>query len=128
MKVKAKECTAIITEFRKCLLQDRKPEDIPRLFRSVLLQVLDGRPKEETMSEWVMKSLANLRPNSAKIAPVNAESHGHRHSQSLSDIQMNTFNSAEKNTLPSELFYTESSQKVSGAGCGCPNRIEDLPV
>ena len=72
MKIKARECTIVITEFRKCLLQDRKPADITRLFRSVVLQVLDARPVEQSMSNWMMKSLTSLRPLSSKITPINA--------------------------------------------------------
>ncbi len=75
--MKPDECGRIITELRSCLQREPTVEEVPRLLRAVILQVLEGRPKEETMMEWMSKSLTKLRPSSSmKVAPVYADGDG----------------------------------------------------
>ena len=130
MKIKAKECTIVITEFRKCLLQDRKPADITRLFRSVVLQVLDARPVEQSMSNWMMKSLTSLRPLSSKITPINAGMEDSRNCRSLSDINMKTFESNENmaNAVNEAPKVESSIGDASERAFQRVERLEDLPV
>ena len=50
--------------------------------RTVIFQVIEGRPKEDTMSEWMMKSLKDLskyRPKSSKrIEPISLPDSGNK--------------------------------------------------
>ena len=74
MKIKPDECGRVIIMFRDALVRDPDVQEIPRILRAVLHQVLDGRPKEESMPEWVMKSITSLskyRPN-PRISPIDA--------------------------------------------------------
>ena len=73
MKVKPEESGRIIQDFRTSLLRDPTIEEIPRLMRACILQVLEGRPKEDTMTEWMMKSLTKLRP-STRVVPIGDDS------------------------------------------------------
>ncbi|KAI0219866.1 Protein RD3, partial [Lamellibrachia satsuma] len=68
MKVKPQESTVIIRMFRDALVREPPVEDIPKIFRAVIIQLLEGRPTEETIPEWVKKNLTRLRPAS-RIMP-----------------------------------------------------------
>lgn len=70
MKVKASECGKIINSFRDALLSESAVENFPKIFRTIIIRTIDNRPKDDTMSEWMMKSLSKLRKPSGKIAPV----------------------------------------------------------
>jgi hypothetical protein len=54
-------------------VRDPGEEEIPRLLRSVIHQVLEARPpREESMPEWLMRSVTSLsryRPN-PRISPI----------------------------------------------------------
>ena len=69
MKVKPQESTVIIRMFRAALVREPLVEDIPKIFRAVIIQRLEGRPTEETIPEWVKKNLTRLRPAS-RIMPL----------------------------------------------------------
>ena len=69
MKVKPQESAVIIRTFRAALVREPHVEEIPKIFRAVIIQLLEGRPAEETFPEWVRKSLVNLRPAS-RIMPL----------------------------------------------------------
>ena len=76
-KVKPAECGQVISLFRDALLNDPALTDLPRIFKACVRQVLDKRPKEETLTEWVTKhtiGLANMkiRPPS-RIVPFATE-------------------------------------------------------
>ncbi|XP_002737849.1 protein RD3-like [Saccoglossus kowalevskii] len=65
-KVKPQESGKVITRFREILLRKPCVEEIPPLFKAVLQQVLQERPKEESLGEWVLKrtaSLTKLKPS-----------------------------------------------------------------
>ena len=55
--------------------------EVPRIMKTVMYQVIEGRPKEDTMSEWMMKSLTNLskvKPKSStKITPIASPGNQH---------------------------------------------------
>ena len=71
MKVKPCECGRIITMFRDNLLREPSVEEVPRMLRAVVVMVLDGRPKEDTIPEWLSKSFTRLRPSSrVSISPI----------------------------------------------------------
>ena len=75
--VKPSECGRIITAFRDCLLNEPKVYELPRLMKACIRQVLDQRPKEESLTEWVSKKTASLtnmklRPQT-KIVPFAAD-------------------------------------------------------
>ena len=59
----------IIRMFRAALVREPAVEDIPKIFRAVIIQLLEGRPTEETLPEWVRKNLTRLRPT-ARIMPL----------------------------------------------------------
>ncbi|XP_046556557.1 protein RD3-like [Haliotis rubra] len=72
-KVSSTECGKIISLFRDAVLRERPVRELPGVMRSCVLQVIEQRPREETLSEWVTKrtmSLTSLklRPN-PKVAP-----------------------------------------------------------
>lgn len=69
MKVKPQESAVIIRMFRAALVREPLVEDIPKIFRAVIIQLLEGRPTEETIPEWVKKNLTRLRPT-ARIVPL----------------------------------------------------------
>ncbi|XP_078001170.1 protein RD3-like [Glandiceps talaboti] len=65
-KVKPQESGKVITRFREVLDRDPQVQEIPLLFKAVIQHVLQERPKEESMGEWVLKrtaSLTKLRPS-----------------------------------------------------------------
>lgn len=64
-KVKPTECGRVINIFREAVGVDVAVEEVPRLLRAAALQVLESRPKEETIPDWLTKSLTSLR----KIRP-----------------------------------------------------------
>ena len=75
MKLKPSECGRIITSFRDSLLREPEVHELPRILRAIVIQTLESRPKEESMSEWVTRrtvSLTRLRPS--KISPINDDS------------------------------------------------------
>ncbi|CAH1783089.1 unnamed protein product [Owenia fusiformis] len=76
-KVKPAECGQVITTFRNMIENVREPNEVPKVLRACVLQVLERRPKEETMSEWVTKratSLTSLRLRpSTRVAPVRCD-------------------------------------------------------
>ncbi|XP_070559935.1 protein RD3-like [Ptychodera flava] len=59
-KVKPQESGKVITRFREVLERNPKVQEIPLLFKSVIQQVLQERPKEESVGEWVLKRTASL--------------------------------------------------------------------
>jgi len=74
LKVKPDECGRVILMFRDALVREPDVHEIPRIMRAVICQVLEGRPKEETMPEWVMRSITSLtkfRPN-PRISPIHS--------------------------------------------------------
>ena len=76
-KVKPNESGQVIMMFRGSLSREPPPHEIPRILRAIIIQILEGRPKEETMTEWVVKRTASLatlriRPQS-KVTPLGPE-------------------------------------------------------
>lgn len=73
-QVKAIETSKILSLFRDTLLNEPKPYEIPRIMRACITQILQQRPKEESISEWVTRRTGSLvsvkiRP-SHKVTPV----------------------------------------------------------
>jgi hypothetical protein len=110
MKVKASECSQVINMFREALVNEPKIQDIPRILRAVINQVLDVRPKEDTMSEWMMKSLTKLKKPASKVTPVDYD--GNEMEQFPMEQSRNSTRSSSVNDKNSPVF----------------KRIEDLPV
>lgn len=88
MKVKPEECGRVISSFRESIAcQERPVSEIPRVLKAVIHPIIEGRPKEETMPEWMMRSLTNLtkiRP-SRSIVPITDDinkSHSSLHTNS----------------------------------------------
>lgn len=78
-KVKASECSRIIGIFRDALVAEPPVDKLPRILRSAVIQVIEERPKEETLTDWVTKRTASLtslrisvRPN-PKVTPLDDE-------------------------------------------------------
>ena len=74
-KIKPDECGRVILMFRDALVREPEVHEVPRILRAVICQVLDGRPKEETMPEWVMRSITSLskfRPNT-RVSPIDIQ-------------------------------------------------------
>lgn len=112
MKVKAVECGRVINSFRDALLSEPCVQDIPKIFRAVIIQILDIRPKDDTMSEWMMKSLKNLRKTSSinKVMPVNIDNEITNHPQSSGEI------------------YSQRRSSIEDINKPVFTRVEDLPV
>ncbi|XP_060593479.1 protein RD3-like [Ruditapes philippinarum] len=88
-QIKPSECGKVITQFRDSLLNEPSVTDMPRIMKACIQQVLDQRPKEETLTQWVTKrtvSLTNikLRPQS-KITPTDVDITDDVESQSTID-------------------------------------------
>lgn len=117
LKVKPDECGRIILMFRDALVREPEVHEIPRIMRAVICQVLEGRPKEESMPEWVMRSITSLakyRPN-PRISPIAAEENAEN---CVSD------NSTAPTT--SGLSHFISNENLSSDTL--VERIEELPV
>jgi hypothetical protein len=112
-KVKPDECGRIINVFRDALSLATPIEEVPRLLRASILQVIDSRVKEETIPEWLTKSLGNLskmRPRSArKVTPISTSAADDLEMQrtpesSISTVSMSVTSSTS--SLPN--FYVKS--------------------
>ncbi|XP_033744666.1 protein RD3-like [Pecten maximus] len=73
-KVKPEETGKVLNLFRDALFNEPKPSELSRILRACIRQVLEQRPKEETLASWVTKrslSLGSLRirPTSSKVSP-----------------------------------------------------------
>lgn len=118
-KVSPHESGQVITMFRGLLVREPPIPEIPRILRSVIMQTMQRRPKEETMTDWVTrrtKSIAQLRPSS-KVMPLLA-------SEDASSLDRRTSLPAycTHNQVPEEL-------NVQNLQRACrPVRLEDLPV
>ncbi|CAD5119252.1 unnamed protein product [Dimorphilus gyrociliatus] len=75
-QVQPVECSKVIALFRDAIAAERDYTKLAGLLKTCIKQVLEGRPKEETMSEWMHKSLVNLKKiaPSAKVTPISYES------------------------------------------------------
>lgn len=122
-QVKPTECSKVITSFRDSLLNEPKVSEMPRIFKACIRQVIEQRPKEESLSEWVVKrteSLSNMkfRPVS-KITPYNGE---------MDDIESNctieTISSKVENESPQMLFRKSSTLPYASK----LNEVDSLPV
>jgi len=76
-QVKPPECSKVVQSFRDSMLNEPAVKEMPKIFKACIRQVIEHRPKEESLSEWVSKrtgSLSNmkLRPVS-KITPFDAD-------------------------------------------------------
>lgn len=79
-KVCGAECTQIISLFRDAVSRDPRVEDLPYIMRSCIRKILDERPVQETLTEWVARrtqsianfaTLSNLRlKSSGKVVPA----------------------------------------------------------
>ena len=70
-KVKPEETGKILSLFRDTLYNDPPPKDLPRILKSCISQIIEQRPKEETLTEWVTKrtlSLTRMRTHT-RISP-----------------------------------------------------------
>lgn len=113
-KVKPTECGRVINIFRDALHADLALEEVPRLLRAAALQVLESRPKEETIPDWLTKSLTNIRrirPRSTvrKVTPLyssdeDLEMQKQATDSSVSTVSLSVYSSAT--SLPN--FYVNS--------------------
>lgn len=76
-KIHPNETGAIISAFRDALLRKPDSKEFPRILRTLVIQTIEKRPKEESLTEWVAKrtpSLTSLRLRSAtRVVPINDE-------------------------------------------------------
>lgn len=75
-QVQPAECSKVISLFRDAIATEIDYTKLAGLLKTCIKQVLEGRPKEETMGEWMHKSLVNLKKiaPSAKVTPISYES------------------------------------------------------
>ncbi|XP_071477919.1 protein RD3-like [Diadema setosum] len=59
-KVKASETGRIITRFREILTRRPEVKEVPQILKAVIIQVLQDRPPEETITDWMWKKTNNL--------------------------------------------------------------------
>ena len=111
-KVKPDECSRVITAFRQALCPDTPLEHISRLLRASILQVLDGRPKVDTIPEWLSKSLGNLgrmRPRSArKVTPLSELTCDDLEMQGTPETSVSTVSMSVSSTNSLPNFYVKS--------------------
>ncbi|XP_041347844.1 protein RD3-like [Gigantopelta aegis] len=84
-KVNKVECGKIIALFRDAMIREHPVNEIARIMRSCVLQVIEHRPHEESMMEWMAKrtmSLSNLR---IRISPRVEPTAG---SDGIEDVEM----------------------------------------
>ena len=115
MKVKPDECGRVIIAFRETLTREPEQHEIPRNLRACIHQVLDGRPKEETMPEWVMRSFSSLskyRPN-PRISPA---------TQAPETNASNKTNSKKKSSSSTPSFIEDPRSDMM------TDNLDELPV
>lgn len=66
-KVNPTECCKVISLFRDAVVREPPVEELTRIMRSCIIQVLEQRPREETLTEWVSRRAHSL--TSLKIKP-----------------------------------------------------------
>ena len=70
-KIKPEECGRILSLFRDSIYNEPLPSHLPQIMRSCIIQIIEQRPKEDTLTDWVSKrtlSLTRIRPN-PKVSP-----------------------------------------------------------
>ncbi|KAK6168055.1 hypothetical protein SNE40_021957 [Patella caerulea] len=70
-KVSSTECGKIVSLFRDALLREPGVRDLTRIMRACIAQVVEQRPKEESLTEWLTRrSLTSLKIRQvSKVAP-----------------------------------------------------------
>lgn len=72
-QVKPEECGSILALFRDSLLNEPQSSELPSIFRACVQQILQQRPKEQSLTEWVTQrtmSLTSLKGrHSAQVVP-----------------------------------------------------------
>lgn len=69
-KLKPTESTQVLSLFRDALLNEPKITDLPKIFKACINQVLEKRPKEESLVEWVTKRSVSLGSSSLRLRPT----------------------------------------------------------
>ncbi|XP_041460539.1 protein RD3-like [Lytechinus pictus] len=59
-KVKACETGRIISRFRELLTRRPDVKEVPAILKAIIVQVLQERPPEETITDWMWKKTNNL--------------------------------------------------------------------
>lgn len=76
-QIKPEECGKILTLFRDALLNEPRPCELPSLIKSCARQIVQQRPKEHSLTEWVTQrtmSLASLKGrHGAKVVPTTVD-------------------------------------------------------
>lgn len=126
-QVKPKECSKVITLFRDSLLNDPKVSEMPKIFKACIRQVMEQRPKEETLTEWVVKrtvslSSLKLRPVS-KITPHNFD----EEDDVESNCTIETVSSRVENESP-QLLFRKSQTLPYCTKSGDHSGVDTLPV
>ncbi|XP_038069515.1 protein RD3-like [Patiria miniata] len=115
--VRSTETGRIINRFRDVLAREPQVEEIPLLLNAVMHQVIQERPQEETLSEWVAKrtsSLTRLR-NNVRVSPLNTDSADDNTQVTKRSLSMPEFSARARTGQPRSLAEF------------CTN-IDDLPV
>ncbi|KAK7102881.1 protein RD3-like [Littorina saxatilis] len=90
LKLDVSECTKVISLFRDAILREPRVEDLARIMRSCVIQILEQKPQTRSgsvhLTEWMSRrasSLANLRLKSGtRVGPSQDAA------ESLDDIEM----------------------------------------
>ncbi|XP_071807221.1 protein RD3-like [Asterias amurensis] len=115
-EIKSTETGRIINRYRELLVREPRVEELPLLMKAVMDQVIQERPQEETLSEWVVKrttSLTRMR-NHVRVSPLN-----------LDDDDVN--NKATKRSLSMPEFSARRTVQPRSLAEFCTH-IDDLPV
>lgn len=123
-QVKPSESGKVVTLFRDSILNEPKVSEIPKIFKACIRQVIEQRPKEETLTEWVVKrtvslSSLKLRPVS-KITPFDEK----EDVESMGSTTIETVSSRVDNESPGLLFKKSSTLPYMSK----PSDIDALPV
>ncbi|KAL8595153.1 hypothetical protein ACOMHN_013826 [Nucella lapillus] len=116
LKLAPTECSRVVTMFRESLLREPKLEDLARIMRSCVLQVLEGRPRAQSLSssisEWVNRhtSMVSLKVKPAiRVGPSGSDD---------SDIEMQAENVGGQARAFSMPSFTVSTNEVAAVRLG----------
>ena len=98
-KVNKVECGKIIALFRDAMLRTHPVAQVARVMRSCILQVIEHRPRDQTVIEWMAKrtmSLSNLRIRiSPRVEPSSAAAGG----EGIEDVEMQNTRHREQRAM-----------------------------
>ncbi|CAE1330994.1 unnamed protein product [Acanthosepion pharaonis] len=108
-QVQPEECSRIIKLFRDALLRMPHLNEVTGIFKAVITQVIQQRPKEETFTEWftsktvsILNNVKYTRP-SPRISPIS----------DIIDIERQDKETYPLNSLDTVMYYKNGTDDIS---------------